>query len=56
MIVVWKIELKDTETGKFYETGYKFDHSRFLDDVDSALSEFGGVEGATQAQIIKEVD
>jgi len=53
-MMVWELQVQDTETGIIYRTGYKFDHSRIADDVDSYVSDVGGIDEAIQAQILED--
>ena len=37
-LIVYKLIMEDTDTQQLYETGYKFDHSRIAEEVDSEVS------------------
>ena len=55
-IIIWEATVQDTDTGKLYRTGYKYDHSRMADEVDSEVVECGGVEGALDEGILEEIE
>ena len=54
-IIIWEVTIQDTDTGKIYKTGYKYDHSHMADEVDFMVSDFGGVEGALDAGLLEEI-
>ena len=54
-IIIWEVTVQDTITDKIYRTGYKYDHSRMADEVDSEVAECGGVEGALDEGILEEI-
>ena len=55
-IIIWEVTVQDTITDKIYRTGYKYDHSRMADEVDSEVAECGGVEGALDEGILEEIE
>ena len=55
-IIIWEVTVQDTITDKIYRTGYKYDHSRMADEVDSEVVECGGVEGALDEGILEEIE
>ena len=55
-IIIWEVTVQDTITDKIYRTGYKYDHSRMADEVDSEVADCGGVEGALDEGILEEIE
>ena len=55
-IIIWEVTVQDTITDKIYRTGYKYDHPRMADEVDSEVAECGGVEGALDEGILEEIE
>ena len=55
-MLVYTLTIQDEDTGKIYKTGYKFDHSRMADEVDSEVADCGGVEGALDEGILEEIE
>ena len=55
-IIIWEVTVQDTITDKIYRPGYKYDHSRMADEVDSEVIECGGVEGALDEGILEEIE
>ena len=55
-IIIWEVTVQATITDKIYRTGYKYDHSRMADEVDSEVVECGGVEGALDEGILEEIE
>ena len=55
-IIIWEATVQDTDTGKLYRTGYKYDHSRMADEGDSEVADCGGVEGALDEGILEEIE
>ena len=55
-IIIWEVTVQDTITDKIYRTGYKYDHSRMADEVDSVVDGVGGVEGALSSGLLEEIE
>ena len=55
-LIVRELTVQDTETGRIYRTGDKYNHSLIANDIEDQVARLGSLFNALHAQILEDTE